>query len=172
MEGTGETPQRWGGRHRVVPVALTAPPPRPRVSPRPFQSVLGYVLHGLVALLGLVAHYLLPQLRKQLPWGCLAGPVLRPREYSQFEVRGKWGTAFEGGRTDGCGDVVCVSPPPHPTDPLPSPFPGAAQLMWFEKAFAGLQALERLCLHPAVVLHALTHQAQAISARPDTGCLQ
>ncbi|KAM9259560.1 LOW QUALITY PROTEIN: pecanex-like protein 3, partial [Morus bassanus] len=99
------------------------------------KSVLGYVLHGLVALLGLVAHYLLPQLRKQLPWGCLAGPVLRPRDYSHFEVR------------------------------------GAAQLMWFEKAFAGLQALERLCLHPAVVLHALTHQAQALSARPDAGCL-
>ncbi|XP_072737657.1 pecanex-like protein 3 [Ciconia boyciana] len=71
----------------------------------------------------------------KLPWGCLAGPVLRPREYSQFEVR------------------------------------GAAQLMWFEKAFAGLQALERLCLHPAVVLHALTHQAQALSARPDAACL-
>lgn len=100
------------------------------------KSVLGSALHGLVALLGLVAHYLLPQLRKQLPWGCLAGPVLRPREYGHFEVR------------------------------------GAAQLMWFEKAFAGLQALERLCLHPAVVLQALTHHAQALSARPDTGCLQ
>lgn len=109
----GDTAAVCGGT-QGGPSGPDRPPPRPRVSPRPFQSVLGYVLHGLVALLGLVAHYLLPQLRKQLPWGCLAGPVLRPREYSQFEVRGKWGTAFEGGRTDGCGDVVCVSPPPSP----------------------------------------------------------
>jgi hypothetical protein len=39
---------------------------------------------------GFFTHYLLPQLRKQLPWFCLAHPVLRSREYSQFEVRGEW----------------------------------------------------------------------------------
>lgn len=44
--------------------------------------------------------------------------------------------------------------------------------MWFEKALVGLQALQRLCLHPAVVLHALTQQAQDLSTRPDAGCLQ
>uniref|UniRef100_A0A8C2HWL7 Pecanex-like protein n=1 Tax=Cyprinus carpio TaxID=7962 RepID=A0A8C2HWL7_CYPCA len=38
-------------------------------------------------LVGFSTHYLLPQLRKQLPWFCLAHPVLRSREYSQFEVR-------------------------------------------------------------------------------------
>uniref|UniRef100_A0A8C8VLU9 Pecanex-like protein n=1 Tax=Pelusios castaneus TaxID=367368 RepID=A0A8C8VLU9_9SAUR len=51
------------------------------------QSVLGYVLYALAGLVGLLTHYLLPQLRKQLPWFCFSLPVLKPREYSQFEVR-------------------------------------------------------------------------------------
>ncbi|KAJ7307491.1 hypothetical protein JRQ81_009512 [Phrynocephalus forsythii] len=51
------------------------------------ESVLGYVLYALAGLVGFVTHYLLPQLRKQLPWFCLSQPVLKPREYTQFEVR-------------------------------------------------------------------------------------
>uniref|UniRef100_A0A8C3SYH0 Pecanex-like protein n=1 Tax=Chelydra serpentina TaxID=8475 RepID=A0A8C3SYH0_CHESE len=51
------------------------------------KSVLGYVLYALAGLVGLLTHYLLPQLRKQLPWFCFSLPVLKPREYSQFEVR-------------------------------------------------------------------------------------
>ncbi|XP_048360438.1 pecanex-like protein 3 [Sphaerodactylus townsendi] len=51
------------------------------------ESVLGYVLYALAGLVGFLTHYLLPQLRKQLPWFCLSQPVLKPREYSQFEVR-------------------------------------------------------------------------------------
>ncbi|XP_063001648.1 LOW QUALITY PROTEIN: pecanex-like protein 3 [Elgaria multicarinata webbii] len=51
------------------------------------ESVLGYVLYALAGLVGFVTHYLLPQLRKQLPWFCLSQPVLKPQEYSQFEVR-------------------------------------------------------------------------------------
>lgn len=39
--------------------------------------------------MGCLTHYLLPQLRKQLPWFCLSQPLLKPREYSQFEVRSK-----------------------------------------------------------------------------------
>uniref|UniRef100_A0A8D0L6T7 Pecanex-like protein n=1 Tax=Sphenodon punctatus TaxID=8508 RepID=A0A8D0L6T7_SPHPU len=52
------------------------------------KSVLGYVLYALAGLVGFLTHYLLPQLRKQLPWFCLSQPALKPREYSQFEVRG------------------------------------------------------------------------------------
>ncbi|KAI4814517.1 hypothetical protein KUCAC02_003709 [Chaenocephalus aceratus] len=51
---------------------------------QPALSVVLYILAGVV---GFITHYLLPQLRKQLPWFCLAHPVLRSREYSQFEVR-------------------------------------------------------------------------------------
>ncbi|KAK7081632.1 hypothetical protein SK128_019025 [Halocaridina rubra] len=37
-------------------------------------------------LFGFVNHYVIPQLRKQLPWLCVAHPVCRTHEYSQFEV--------------------------------------------------------------------------------------
>uniref|UniRef100_A0A4W5MKT5 Pecanex-like protein n=1 Tax=Hucho hucho TaxID=62062 RepID=A0A4W5MKT5_9TELE len=46
-----------------------------------------YILYMVAGVVGFLTHYLLPQLRKQLPWFCLAHPVLRSREYSQFEVR-------------------------------------------------------------------------------------
>ncbi|XP_066985160.1 pecanex-like protein 1 isoform X3 [Macrobrachium rosenbergii] len=37
-------------------------------------------------LFGFINHYVVPQLRKQLPWLCVAHPVCRTHEYSQFEV--------------------------------------------------------------------------------------
>ncbi|XP_044731162.1 pecanex-like protein 1 isoform X2 [Chrysoperla carnea] len=36
---------------------------------------------------GLLLHYVIPHLRKQLPWLCIARPVLRSHEYGLFEVR-------------------------------------------------------------------------------------
>ncbi|GAA6108832.1 pecanex-like protein 3 isoform X2 [Tachysurus ichikawai] len=51
------------------------------------QPALSFVLYILAGVVGFLTHYLLPQFRKQLPWFCLAHPVLRSREYSQFEVR-------------------------------------------------------------------------------------
>ncbi|XP_061595772.1 pecanex-like protein 3 isoform X1 [Cololabis saira] len=51
------------------------------------QPALSFVLYILAGAVGFITHYLLPQLRKQLPWFCLAHPVLRSKEYSQFEVR-------------------------------------------------------------------------------------
>ncbi|KAG7159248.1 Pecanex-like protein 1-like [Homarus americanus] len=38
------------------------------------------------SLFGFFNHYIIPQLRKQLPWLCVAHPVCRTHEYSQFEV--------------------------------------------------------------------------------------
>ncbi|XP_051946322.1 pecanex-like protein 1 isoform X2 [Xyrauchen texanus] len=52
------------------------------------QPFLSYVLYGLVGTLGLLTHYLLPQMRKQLPWYCFSHPLLKNREYYQFEIRG------------------------------------------------------------------------------------
>uniref|UniRef100_S4RU74 Pecanex-like protein n=1 Tax=Petromyzon marinus TaxID=7757 RepID=S4RU74_PETMA len=51
------------------------------------QPVLSLVLYGLTGGVGILVHYVLPQLRKQLPWYCFAHPLLKTREYSQFEVR-------------------------------------------------------------------------------------
>ncbi|KAL7853615.1 hypothetical protein AOLI_G00204590 [Acnodon oligacanthus] len=43
---------------------------------------LSFVLYILAGVVGFLTHYLLPQLRKQLPWFFLAHPVLRSHEYS------------------------------------------------------------------------------------------
>ncbi|KAF7251947.1 Pecanex-like protein 1 [Varanus komodoensis] len=51
------------------------------------QPVLSYVLYALVGSIGFMTHYLLPQLRKQLPWHCFSHPLLKTKEYYQFEVR-------------------------------------------------------------------------------------
>ncbi|VVC93426.1 unnamed protein product [Leptidea sinapis] len=47
---------------------------------------LNTVLWIIAGILGWVLHYLIPQLRKQQPWLCLASPVLKQHEHSQFEV--------------------------------------------------------------------------------------
>lgn len=36
---------------------------------------------------GFILHYIIPQLRKQLPWLCIAHPILKQSEYNQYEVK-------------------------------------------------------------------------------------
>lgn len=48
---------------------------------------------------------------------------------------------------------------------------GAAQVMWFEKLYAGLQCVEKYLLYPAVVLNALTVDAHTVVSHPDKFCL-
>lgn len=52
------------------------------------QPELSPVLWCIAGTLGFVLHYIIPQLRKQLPWLCIARPVLRSHEYGQYQVRG------------------------------------------------------------------------------------
>ncbi|KAM6969175.1 pecanex-like protein 1 isoform 3-T4 [Tautogolabrus adspersus] len=51
------------------------------------QPFLSYVLYALLGTVGLLTHYLMPQVRKQLPWYCFSHPLLKTKEYYQFEVR-------------------------------------------------------------------------------------
>ncbi|XP_036062486.1 pecanex-like protein 1 isoform X4 [Onychomys torridus] len=51
------------------------------------QPALKYVLYALVGCVGFVTHYVLPQVRKQLPWHCFSRPLLKTAEHSQYEVR-------------------------------------------------------------------------------------
>ncbi|KYM94892.1 Pecanex-like protein 1 [Cyphomyrmex costatus] len=51
------------------------------------QPELNPVLWSIVSCMGFLLHYIVPQLRKQLPWLCLSRPVLRSHEHAQFEVR-------------------------------------------------------------------------------------
>uniref|UniRef100_A0AAR2J3Y4 Pecanex-like protein n=1 Tax=Pygocentrus nattereri TaxID=42514 RepID=A0AAR2J3Y4_PYGNA len=52
------------------------------LSLRPFVTI---VLYALAATVGFVTHYLIPQLRKHHPWLWISHPVLKSKEYSQFE---------------------------------------------------------------------------------------
>ncbi|XP_044747747.1 pecanex-like protein 1 [Coccinella septempunctata] len=52
------------------------------------QPELSPVLWSVSAGMGLVLHYIIPQLRKQLPWTCIARPVLRSFEYGLYEIKG------------------------------------------------------------------------------------
>ncbi|XP_075233994.1 pecanex isoform X2 [Lycorma delicatula] len=51
------------------------------------QPELNPVLWSVASCMGFLLHYIMPQLRKQLPWLCIARPVLRSHEHNQFEVR-------------------------------------------------------------------------------------
>ena len=51
------------------------------------QPNLNYVLWVVAGVIGFFCHYILPQLRKQLPWLCFSHPLLKSHEYNHFEVR-------------------------------------------------------------------------------------
>lgn len=51
------------------------------------QPELLDIICKIAALLGFVLHYFVPQMRKHLPWLCVAQPVLKQNEYGQFEAR-------------------------------------------------------------------------------------
>lgn len=53
---------------------------------RQLQPILGEVLWMTPSALGFLLHYLIPQLRKQLPWLCFSRPLMRSHEHNQFEV--------------------------------------------------------------------------------------
>lgn len=75
-------------------------------APQPFLS---YVLYALLGTVGLLTHYLLPQFRKQLPWYCFSHPLLKTKEYYQFEVRGKYSGSYSNENSSKsnpkCGDA-------------------------------------------------------------------
>lgn len=50
------------------------------------QPDLNVVLYSFIGVLGLLLHYIVPQMRKHMPWLCFSRPLLRQREFGQFEV--------------------------------------------------------------------------------------
>ncbi|XP_049591466.1 pecanex-like protein 2 [Syngnathus scovelli] len=54
------------------------------LSLKPFVTIVLYALAGTV---GLVTHYVIPQLRKHHPWLWISHPLLKTKEYHQFEPR-------------------------------------------------------------------------------------
>lgn len=50
------------------------------------QPDLNFVLYALAIVVGVLLHYIIPQMRKHLPWLCIARPILRQHEHGQFEA--------------------------------------------------------------------------------------
>ncbi|XP_055855504.1 protein pecanex [Episyrphus balteatus] len=50
------------------------------------QPDLNVVLYSFAGVFGLLLHYVIPQMRKHMPWLCFARPILRQNEFAQFEV--------------------------------------------------------------------------------------
>lgn len=50
------------------------------------QPDLNIVLYAIAIIVGILLHYIIPQMRKHLPWLCIARPILRQQEYGQFEA--------------------------------------------------------------------------------------
>lgn len=50
------------------------------------QPDVQQVLYAIAIFIGLLLHYIIPQMRKHLPFLCVAAPILRAREHGQFEV--------------------------------------------------------------------------------------
>jgi len=53
-----------------------------------FQPLLFDVLVYMSGGVGFLVHYVIPHLRKEMPWLCCSHPLLRSRERGQFEVKG------------------------------------------------------------------------------------
>lgn len=49
------------------------------------QPELNWILRSFVIVLGFLLHYLIPQMRKYLPWLCFAKPILKQKEYGMYE---------------------------------------------------------------------------------------
>lgn len=50
------------------------------------QPELNPILQTAAVVLGFVLHYVIPQMRKYLPWLCFAKPILRQNEYGLYET--------------------------------------------------------------------------------------
>ncbi|KAF8770827.1 Pecanex-like protein 1 like protein [Argiope bruennichi] len=51
-----------------------------------FQPYLQTVIQIAVTIWGFLLHYIIPQMKKQLPWLCCSHPILKAHEYGQFEA--------------------------------------------------------------------------------------
>jgi hypothetical protein len=49
------------------------------------QPILNYIICSIVILFGILFHYILPQLRKQLPWLLFSEPIIKQSDYTLFE---------------------------------------------------------------------------------------
>lgn len=52
------------------------------------MQIPSYVIYGVTGILGVLNHYVIPQLRKEMPWLLCSKPLLKPKDWDSFEVTG------------------------------------------------------------------------------------
>ena len=71
--------------------SLSLPPPSlsPSLSPSHFcPQIPAFVIYGLTCVLGVFNHYIVPHVRKEMPWLLFSEPIVKPREWDAYEVSG------------------------------------------------------------------------------------
>lgn len=67
-------------------------------------QIPAYVVYSLTCFLGIFNHYIIPHLKKEMPWLCFSEPIVKAEEWDAFEVTGrcKGATAGSEPRLVGC----------------------------------------------------------------------
>ena len=55
-----------------------------------YPQIPAYVVYCVTVAVGAFNHYLLPHIRKEMPWLCCSQPIVRAREWDVFEVTGMY----------------------------------------------------------------------------------
>ena len=59
------------------------------LSPSHFcPQIPAFVIYGLTCVLGVFNHYIVPHVRKEMPWLLFSEPIVKPREWDAYEVSG------------------------------------------------------------------------------------
>ena len=51
-------------------------------------QIPAFVIYGLTCVLGVFNHYIVPHVRKEMPWLLFSEPIVKPREWDAYEVSG------------------------------------------------------------------------------------
>ena len=93
--------------------------------------------------MGILFHYILPQLRKQLPWLLFNEPLIKQADYSLFEPTGRKKKFFS--LKNICGKFL-----------------EATKVLFIEKLFVWIVFIEKNILLPCTYLGALSHSAPIV----------
>jgi hypothetical protein len=53
-----------------------------------FPQTPAFVIYGLTCVIGVFNHYIVPHVRKEMPWLLFSEPIVKPREWDAYEVSG------------------------------------------------------------------------------------
>ena len=73
-------------------------------------QIPAFVIYGLTCVLGVFNHYIVPHMRKEMPWLLFSEPIVKPREWDAYEVSGTVVQHFFGScKSFAAGGLVYVS---------------------------------------------------------------